>query len=132
LTAQIASVIDDALAPRGLAVMLEAEHQCMTMRGIQKQGVSTITTQFTGVFQDEPAEQAKFMTLVRGMERLRFPPLPICFSGKGFPPTCLKFEFTERGDKKCGRGRRRFLCRNMIRRRPDRRRRDRSSRQVKC
>ncbi len=65
LTAQITSAIDDALAPRGLAVMLEAEHQCMTMRGVQKQGVSTITTQFTGVFQDEPAEQAKFMSLVR-------------------------------------------------------------------
>ncbi|WP_417671801.1 GTP cyclohydrolase I FolE [Roseibium sp.] len=66
LTAQIASAIDDELAPRGLAVMMEAEHQCMTMRGVQKPGVSTITTQFTGVFQDEPAEQAKFMSLVRG------------------------------------------------------------------
>lgn len=66
LTAQIASAIDDTLAPRGLAIMLEAEHQCMTMRGIQKPGASTITTQFTGVFQDDPAEQAKFMSLVRG------------------------------------------------------------------
>jgi len=66
LTTQIASAIDDALAPRGLAVMLEAEHQCMTMRGVQKPGVSTITTQFTGVFQGDPAEQAKFMSLVRG------------------------------------------------------------------
>lgn len=69
LTSQIVSAIDDALAPRGLAVMLEAEHQCMTMRGVQKPGVSTITTQFTGVFQDDPAEQAKFMTLVRGGAR---------------------------------------------------------------
>ncbi|MEJ8475545.1 GTP cyclohydrolase I FolE [Roseibium algae] len=66
LTAQITSAIDEQLAPRGLAVMLEAEHQCMTMRGVQKPGVSTITTQFTGLFQDEPAEQAKFMTMVRG------------------------------------------------------------------
>lgn len=66
LTAQITSAIDDALAPRGLAVMLEAEHQCMTMRGVQKQGVSTITTLFTGIFQDDPAEQTKFMSLVRG------------------------------------------------------------------
>ncbi|CAK9060896.1 Phosphoribosyl-AMP cyclohydrolase (PRA-CH), partial [Durusdinium trenchii] len=63
LTSQIASTIDDALAPRGLAVMMEAEHQCMTMRGVQKPGVSTITTQFTGIFEDDPAEQAKFMTL---------------------------------------------------------------------
>lgn len=66
LTTQIASAIDDTLAPRGLAVMLEAEHQCMTMRGVQKPGVSTITTQFTGVFQGDPAEQVKFMNLVRG------------------------------------------------------------------
>ncbi|MDN3719687.1 GTP cyclohydrolase I FolE [Roseibium salinum] len=66
LTAQISTAIDDALAPRGLAVMIEAEHQCMTMRGVQKPGVSTITTQFTGVFQDDPAEQVKFMTMVRG------------------------------------------------------------------
>ncbi len=66
LTTQITTTIDDALAPRGLAVMLEAEHQCMTMRGVQKPGVSTITTQFTGIFQDDPAEQAKFMSLVRG------------------------------------------------------------------
>jgi GTP cyclohydrolase IA len=66
LTAQIAAAIDDQLAPRGLAVMMEAEHQCMTMRGVQKPGVSTITTQFTGIFQDDPAEQVKFMSLVRG------------------------------------------------------------------
>ena len=54
-----------ALQPRGVAVVVEAEHHCMTMRGVQKPGVSTITTQFTGVFQDDPAEQAKFMTMVR-------------------------------------------------------------------
>ena len=69
LTAQITSAIDDAIAPRGLAVMLEAEHQCMTMRGVQKHGVSTMTTQFTGLFQDDPAEQAKFMGMVRGGSR---------------------------------------------------------------
>lgn len=66
LTAQIVSAIDEQLSPRGTAVMIEAEHQCMSMRGIRKQGVSTITTQFTGVFQDDPAEQVRFMTLVRG------------------------------------------------------------------
>lgn len=65
LTAQIAGAIDDHLAPRGLAVLVEAEHQCMTMRGVQKPGVMTMTTQFTGIFQDDPAEQVKFMTLVR-------------------------------------------------------------------
>ncbi|SUB00526.1 GTP cyclohydrolase 1 [Pannonibacter phragmitetus] len=69
LTSQIVSSIDEHLAPRGIAVMLEAEHQCMTMRGVQKAGVTTITTQFTGVFQDDPAEQARFMTFIRGGDR---------------------------------------------------------------
>lgn len=67
LTAEIVNAIDDTLAPRGLAVMLEAEHMCMAMRGIQKQGVSTITTGFTGVFKNDPTEQVRFMTLVRGV-----------------------------------------------------------------
>ena len=46
--------------------MIEAEHMCMSMRGVQKAGASTITTQFTGVFKDEAAEQVRFLTLVRG------------------------------------------------------------------
>lgn len=69
LTAQVIDAIDTHLAPRGIAVMIEAEHQCMTMRGVQKQGVSTITTQFTGVFRDDPSEQVRFMSLVRGGRR---------------------------------------------------------------
>lgn len=69
LTAQVVDAIDTHLAPRGIAVMIEAEHQCMTMRGVQKQGVSTITTQFTGVFRDDPSEQLRFMSLVRGGRR---------------------------------------------------------------
>jgi GTP cyclohydrolase I len=69
LTAQIINAIDEHLSPRGIAVMLEAEHQCMTMRGVQKQGVSTITTQFTGVFRDDPTEQVRFMSLVRDTRR---------------------------------------------------------------
>ncbi len=66
LTAQIIGAIDKHLRPRGAAVMLEAEHLCMSMRGVQKQGASTITNQFTGVFRDDPAEQVRFLTLVRG------------------------------------------------------------------
>jgi GTP cyclohydrolase I len=65
LTAQISDAINDALQPRGLAVMIEAEHLCMAMRGIQKQGATTITTRFSGQFVDNPAEQARFFTLVR-------------------------------------------------------------------
>ncbi len=69
LTSQIATAIDEILKPRGVAVMIEAEHMCMAMRGVQKQGVSTLTTQFLGVFRDDPAEQARFMSLVRGSGR---------------------------------------------------------------
>ncbi len=65
LTAQIAEAIDEALRPRGVAVLIEAEHMCMSMRGVQKQGVQTLTTQFTGLFRDEPNEQVRFLTLVR-------------------------------------------------------------------
>lgn len=67
LTAQIATAIDEALTPRGVAVMLESEHMCMSMRGVQKQGASTVTTQFTGCFKDEPAEQVRFISLLRGL-----------------------------------------------------------------
>jgi GTP cyclohydrolase I len=66
LTAQIVNAIDEQLKPRGLAVMLEAEHQCMTMRGIKKHGASTMTTGFTGTFRDDPMEQLRFITMVRG------------------------------------------------------------------
>ncbi len=65
MTAQIANVIDDVLEPRGVAVMLEAEHMCMSMRGVQKHGSSTITTQYRGVFETDPAEQVKFFTMVK-------------------------------------------------------------------
>jgi len=65
LTSQIVGAIDDNLKPRGVAVMIEAEHLCMAMRGVQKDGVSTVTTQFTGAFRDDPAEQVRFFNLVR-------------------------------------------------------------------
>jgi GTP cyclohydrolase I len=66
MTSQIASAIDQALAPRGVAVQVEAEHMCMSMRGVLKQGSSTVTVQFSGVFRDDPNEQAHFYTLLRG------------------------------------------------------------------
>ena len=65
MTAQIAQSIDETLRPRGVAVMIEAEHLCMSMRGIKKQGSTTLTTSFTGLFKDEPAEQVRFLTLLR-------------------------------------------------------------------
>ena len=66
MTAQIANSIDETLRPRGVAVMLDAEHMCMAMRGVQKQGSSTLTTTFTGAFKADPAEQVRFMSMVRG------------------------------------------------------------------
>lgn len=65
MTAQIAAALDDALKPRGVAVMVEAEHMCMSMRGVQKAGAATLTSTFTGVFKTDPAEQVRFLTLVR-------------------------------------------------------------------
>lgn len=64
MTAQIANAINDALHPRGLAVLIEAEHLCMSMRGIRKAGATTTTCQFTGVFRDDPAEQMRFFAMI--------------------------------------------------------------------
>jgi GTP cyclohydrolase I len=66
LNAQIVAAIERYLKPRGCAVMIEAEHMCMSMRGVLKQGTMTVTNQFTGVFRDDPAEQVRFLTMVRG------------------------------------------------------------------
>ena len=65
MTAQIAGVIQDVLQPRGVAVLIEAEHMCMSMRGIRKQGSTTLTTTFTDAFKDSPEEQARFMMMLR-------------------------------------------------------------------
>jgi GTP cyclohydrolase IA len=64
MTFQIGDALRRVLHPRGVAVMVEAEHMCMSMRGVQKAGASTITTHFDGLF-DKPEEQAKFFKLVR-------------------------------------------------------------------
>ncbi len=65
MTAQIADAIATSLEPRGVAVMIEAEHMCMAMRGVQKQGSTTLTTTFTGAFKSNAAEQVRFMTMIR-------------------------------------------------------------------
>jgi GTP cyclohydrolase I len=63
MTAQIAETIDRVLKPKGVAVMIEAVHQCMSIRGVRKPDVATITTQFTGIFKEDPAQQSRFMKL---------------------------------------------------------------------
>jgi GTP cyclohydrolase I len=65
MTSQVATAIEEILKPRGVAVMMEAEHMCMSLRGVTKPGALTVTTHFTGAFKDA-AEQVRFMALVRG------------------------------------------------------------------
>jgi len=69
MTSQIATAIDEILKPRGVAVMLEAEHMCMSLRGVEKLGALTVTTHFTGAFRDDASEQVRFMTMLRGSQR---------------------------------------------------------------
>jgi GTP cyclohydrolase I len=66
MTSQIATAIEEVLKPHGVAVTLEAEHTCMSVRGVGKPGVSTITTRFLGSFRDSNEDQMRFVTLVRG------------------------------------------------------------------
>jgi GTP cyclohydrolase IA len=65
MTAQIAEAILENLGARGVAVMLEAVHTCMSMRGVQKSGVATLTSQFNGEFKSNPILQSRFMEQVR-------------------------------------------------------------------
>lgn len=64
MTAQIADAIMEHLHPKGVMVMVEAEHMCMTMRGVKKPGSQTITTAMRGVFQDSTQLQTQFMTFL--------------------------------------------------------------------
>jgi len=69
LSSQIALSIEKVLRPRGVAVMLEAEHTCMSMRGVAKAGSSTITNQYLGAFRDDPNLQSRFISLVHSPQR---------------------------------------------------------------
>lgn len=66
LTQEIVNAIEMHLDPRGVAVMIDAEHQCMTTRGVHHRHVSTITTRFTGAFKDDPALVERFVKLAKG------------------------------------------------------------------
>lgn len=61
MTSQIANAIEETLKPRGVAIMIEAEHTCMWLRGVCKPGVVTVTTQFRGSFRDSVTEQTRFL-----------------------------------------------------------------------
>jgi GTP cyclohydrolase I len=64
MTAQIANAVRDVLQPRGVAVVLEAEHQCMSTRGVHKHGVSMVTSTMSGVFRDDPTTRREFLTMI--------------------------------------------------------------------
>jgi GTP cyclohydrolase I len=64
MTAQIANAINDVLKPRGVAVIVEAEHQCMTSRGVNKPGVAMVTSTMLGAFRDDPSTRREFLAIV--------------------------------------------------------------------
>ena len=66
LTTAIAEDIMQALRPRGVIVILEAEHLCMTMRGVQKPGSITVTSVVRGIFRENPATRAEVLALIKG------------------------------------------------------------------
>ncbi|AQX30580.1 GTP cyclohydrolase I FolE [Bartonella schoenbuchensis] len=65
MTAQVANALKTHLKPRGVAVVIEAEHMCMAMRGIRKQGATTITTSFHGSYKEDQVAQANLMMVLR-------------------------------------------------------------------
>ncbi len=64
LTAQIANTINDVLQPRGVAVVIEANHQCMSTRGVHKPGASMITSRMLGAFRDDPSTRKEFLSMI--------------------------------------------------------------------
>ena len=60
MTAQVANAIQNALKPKGVAILVDAQHQCMTTRGVEKPSVSMVTTRFTGQFEDNPELRDRF------------------------------------------------------------------------
>ncbi len=66
MTTQIADAIEGALNPRGVLVVVEAEHLCMSMRGVQKPGTTTVTSSVRGLFRSDVATRAEAMQFIQG------------------------------------------------------------------
>jgi GTP cyclohydrolase I len=64
LTAQVANTIQEVLEPRGVAVVIEAAHQCMTTRGVHKPGVTMVTSRMLGAFRDDPTTRREFLAMI--------------------------------------------------------------------
>ncbi|MGA9658693.1 MAG: GTP cyclohydrolase I FolE [Asticcacaulis sp.] len=65
MTKQVADALDESLSPLGVAVLIDAEHQCMSTRGVHHKNVTTVTTRFTGVFKTDQALQDRFLRLIK-------------------------------------------------------------------
>jgi GTP cyclohydrolase I len=65
LTMQIATCLEDELQPKGVGVVIEAEHMCMSLRGVQKAGARTTTSALLGLLRDDPRTRAEFLALVK-------------------------------------------------------------------
>jgi GTP cyclohydrolase IA len=66
LTAQVANAIDETLRPKGVAVVVEAAHGCMTTRGVHQTGVAMVTSRMLGAFRDDPATRREFLAMIGG------------------------------------------------------------------
>jgi GTP cyclohydrolase IA len=66
MTTQIADTLERVLEPRGVLVVVEAEHLCMSMRGVRKPGTLTVTSAVRGLFRHDPSTRAEAMAFVRG------------------------------------------------------------------
>ena len=64
MTSQVANVIDEVLRPKGVAVVIEATHQCMSTRGVHKHGVSMVTSRMVGAFRDDPNTRREFLSMI--------------------------------------------------------------------
>jgi GTP cyclohydrolase I len=64
MTAQIANTLNDVLDPKGVGVVIEAAHECMTTRGINKPGVNMVTTTMLGAFKEDPSTRREFMAII--------------------------------------------------------------------
>ena len=71
LTAQVANTLQEVLQPRGVAVVMEAGHQCMTTRGVHKHGVTMVTSRMLGAFRDDPRTRHEFLTMIGGSNSSR-------------------------------------------------------------
>jgi GTP cyclohydrolase I len=66
LTTQVADIIEERLEPRGVLVVIEAEHLCMSMRGVHKPGTTTVTSAVRGLFRDDPRTRAEALAYIHG------------------------------------------------------------------